>query len=181
MYHLECLLYRNKNELHQNLKPLPLLLLLKMMKMKVGSVSCQYTSKDKATIESNKQLILLNSLQMTSLLRRLKKRRSNKDRIPNQKGHSRQSHCHNKNLHVSTSTCTSTGNVLIPVNKDLARLNKLAMSVPHLTLRSTSLSLITGPVPGTSNVDNEDLIDVTDPVREIAKQALADLCRKENQ
>ena len=49
------------------------------------------------------------------------------------------------------------------------------------TIRSTSLSLITGPVPGTSNVDNEDLIDVTDPVRHIAKQALASLCRKENQ
>ena len=30
-------------------------------------------------------------------------------------------------------------------------------------------------------MDNEDLIDVTDPVRQIAKQALADLCRKENQ
>ena len=30
-------------------------------------------------------------------------------------------------------------------------------------------------------MDNKDLIDVTDPVRAIAKQALADLCRKENQ
>ena len=30
-------------------------------------------------------------------------------------------------------------------------------------------------------MDDEDLIDVTDPVRAIAKQALADLCRKENQ
>ena len=30
-------------------------------------------------------------------------------------------------------------------------------------------------------MDNEDLLDVTDPVRAIAKQALADLCRKENQ
>ena len=49
------------------------------------------------------------------------------------------------------------------------------------TITSTSVSLITGPVPGTSNVDTEDLIDVTDPVRQIAKQALADLCRKENQ
>ena len=47
--------------------------------------------------------------------------------------------------------------------------------------RSTSVSLITGPVPGTSRVDDQDLIDVTDPVRAIAKQALADLCRKENQ
>ena len=46
---------------------------------------------------------------------------------------------------------------------------------------STSVSLITGPVPGTSTVDNRDLIDVKDPVRAIAKQALADLCRKENQ
>ena len=107
MYHLECLLYRYKNGLHQNLQPLPLLLFLKMMKMKVGSVSCQYTSTDKATIESNKQLIILNSLQMTSLLRRLKKRRSNKDRIPNQKSDSRQSHCQHKSLYISTSTCTS--------------------------------------------------------------------------
>ena len=49
------------------------------------------------------------------------------------------------------------------------------------TIRSISLSLITGSVPGTSNVDTEDLIDVMDPVRQIAKQALADLCRKENQ
>ena len=47
--------------------------------------------------------------------------------------------------------------------------------------RSTSVSLITGPVPGTSTVDDRDLIDVMDPVRAIAKQALADLCRKENQ
>ena len=47
------------------------------------------------------------------------------------------------------------------------------------TSRSTSVSLITGP--GTSTVDDNDLIDVTDPVRAIAKQALADLCRKENQ
>ena len=45
--------------------------------------------------------------------------------------------------------------------------------------RSTSVSLITGP--GTSTVDDNDLIDVTNPVRAIAKQALADLCRKENQ
>ena len=30
-------------------------------------------------------------------------------------------------------------------------------------------------------MDDNDLIDVTDPVRAIAKQALADLCRKENQ
>ena len=47
--------------------------------------------------------------------------------------------------------------------------------------RSTSVSLITGPVPGTSTVDDWDLIDVMDPVRALAKQALADLCRKENQ
>ena len=45
--------------------------------------------------------------------------------------------------------------------------------------RSTSVSLITGP--GTSTVDDNELIDVTDPVRAIAKQALADLCRIENQ
>ena len=108
MYHLACLLYRYRNGLHQNLQPLPLLLLLKMMKTKVGSVSCQYTSTDKATIESNKQLIILNSLQMTSLVRKQKKRRwkQYKDRIPNQKSNSRQSHCHHKSLHVSTSTCT---------------------------------------------------------------------------
>ena len=30
-------------------------------------------------------------------------------------------------------------------------------------------------------MDKEDLIDVTDSVRQIAKQALSDLCRKENQ
>ena len=30
-------------------------------------------------------------------------------------------------------------------------------------------------------MDDQDLIDVTDPVRAIAEQALADLCRKENQ
>ena len=30
-------------------------------------------------------------------------------------------------------------------------------------------------------MDDQDLIDVTDPVRAIAKQALADLCRIENQ
>ena len=30
-------------------------------------------------------------------------------------------------------------------------------------------------------MDDQDLIDVTDPVRATAKQALADLCRKENQ
>ena len=30
-------------------------------------------------------------------------------------------------------------------------------------------------------MDDQDLIDVTDPVKAIAKQALADLCRKENQ
>ena len=47
--------------------------------------------------------------------------------------------------------------------------------------RSTSVSLITGPVLGTSRVDDQDLIDVMDPVRALAKQALADLCRKENQ
>ena len=111
MYHLACLLYRYRNGLHQNLQPLPLLFLLKMMKTKVGSVSCQYTSTDKATIESNKQLIILNSLQMTSLLRKQKKRRwkQYKDRIPNQND-SRQNHCHHQShqsLHVSTSTCTS--------------------------------------------------------------------------
>ena len=164
MYHLECLLYRFKNGL-QNLQPLPLLLLLKMMKMKVGSVSC-HTSTDKATIESNKQLILLNSLQMTSLLKRLKKRRSNKDRIPNQKNDSRQSHCHHQSLHVSTSTCSYC---------------KVTIACWFTLQTSTSVSLITGPVPGTSGVDDQDVIDVTDPVRALAKQALADLCRKENQ
>ena len=46
---------------------------------------------------------------------------------------------------------------------------------------STSVSLITGPVPGNSRLDDQDIIDVTDPVRAIAKQALADLCRQENQ
>ena len=46
---------------------------------------------------------------------------------------------------------------------------------------STCVSLFTGPVPGTSSVDDEDVIDVTDPVRAIAKQALADLCQKEKQ
>ena len=30
-------------------------------------------------------------------------------------------------------------------------------------------------------MDDQDVIDVTDPVRAIAKQALAYLCRKENQ
>ena len=30
-------------------------------------------------------------------------------------------------------------------------------------------------------MDDQDVIDVTDPVRAIAKQALTDLCRKENQ
>ena len=49
------------------------------------------------------------------------------------------------------------------------------------TTRSTSVSLITGPVPGTSGVDDQDLFDVTDPVKAIAKQALADLCRQVNQ
>ena len=92
------------------LQPLPLLLLLMMVKTKVGSVSCQYTYTGKSTSESNKCLIHLNSLQMMSLLRRLKKSRwkQYKDRIPNQKDHSRQSHCHHQSLHVSTSTCTST-------------------------------------------------------------------------
>ena len=116
MCHLELLLHRYRNGLHQNLllQPLPLLLLLMMMKMKVScqfhSVSCQYTCTGKSTSESNKYLIHVNSLQMTSLLRRPKKRRSKqyKDRIPNQKGHSRRSHCHHQNLNVSTSTCTST-------------------------------------------------------------------------
>ena len=112
MYHLELLLHRYKNLLHQNLliQPLPLLLLLMMMKTKVGSVSCQYTCTGKSTSEANKHLIHVNSLQMMSLLRRPKKRRLKqyKERISNQKGHSRQSHCHDQSLHVSTSTCTST-------------------------------------------------------------------------
>ena len=50
-----------------------------------------------------------------------------------------------------------------------------------LQSRCTSVCFITGPVPGTSGVDDQDVIDVMDPVRVIAKQALADLCRKENQ
>ena len=112
MCHLELLLHRYRNGLHQNLllQPLPLLLLLMMMmEMKVSSVSCQYTCTGKSTSESNKHLIHVNSLQMTSLLRRLKKRRLKqyKARIPNQKCHSRWSHCHHQSLNVSTSTCTS--------------------------------------------------------------------------
>ena len=112
MCHLELLLHRYRNGLHQNLllQPLPLLLLLMMMKTKVGSVSCQYTCTGKSTSESNKYLIHVNSLQTMSLLRRPKKRRLKqyKDRILNQKGHSRWSHCHHQSLHISTSTCTST-------------------------------------------------------------------------
>ena len=107
---------------------------------------------------------------MTSLLTRPKKRRLQyKDRISNQKGHSRRSHCHHQSLqrkHIY---------MYIYCKVTIACWFTLQAS------RSTSVSLITGPVPGTSRADDQDLIDVTDPVRAIAKQALADLCRKENQ
>ena len=41
----------------------------------------------------------------------------------------------------------------------------------------TSVSLITGPAVPTPNPDDQDVIDITDPVRDIAKKALADLCK----
>ena len=51
------------------------------------------------------------------------------------------------------------------------------MPVQFSLQTSTSVLIITGPVAGTSDLNSQDVIDVTDPVRAVAKKALADLCK----
>ena len=117
-----------------------------MTKMKVGSVSYQYTWTGKSTSESNKTFNTFALLTDDEFAEEVEEEEVEAVQEQN-----------TEPKRFQTKPLPPPK----PARKHIYMYIYCKVPIPCWftlqTIRSTSLSLITGPVPGTSNVDNEDL------------------------